>query len=53
MTGELLEEQSYIYQAPVSDGGSNSNMGKAPSTASLSPELDLLVGVPEHPCLYI
>ena len=42
MTGELLEEQSYIYQAPVSDGGTNSNMGKAPSTASLSPGLDLL-----------
>ena len=42
MTGELLGEQSYIYQAPVSGGSSNSKIGKAPSAASLSPELDLL-----------
>ena len=42
MTGALLEEQSYLYQIPDSGDDSRSDMGKAPSTASLSPEQDLL-----------
>ncbi|CZT11635.1 uncharacterized protein RAG0_15708 [Rhynchosporium agropyri] len=41
-TGALLEEQSYLYQIPDFIGDSRSDIGKAPSTASLSSEQELL-----------
>ncbi|CZT52749.1 uncharacterized protein RSE6_14114 [Rhynchosporium secalis] len=41
-TGALLEEQSYLYQIPDFIGDSRSDIGKAPSPASLSSEQELL-----------
>ncbi|KAF2133160.1 hypothetical protein P153DRAFT_331614 [Dothidotthia symphoricarpi CBS 119687] len=41
-TGELVQEQLHIYQAPDSDTLSQKSIGKAPLYASLSPGFELL-----------
>ncbi|KAI9158094.1 Vegetative incompatibility protein [Paramyrothecium foliicola] len=41
-TGELLEEHHFIYQPPADPGSSSGVPSKAPSVASVSPNLELL-----------
>lgn len=42
ITGELLHEQSYVYQDPNPSSHSQSSGGKAPTAASFSPGLELI-----------
>ncbi|KAJ4368868.1 hypothetical protein N0V83_005950 [Neocucurbitaria cava] len=41
-TGQLLEEQSYTFQLPDMESAYQGSTAKAPSSAALSPEMDLL-----------